>query len=37
MKLSKRDKRMFKAWDEKYPSTAWEELRNKRINNILYN
>ena len=37
MKLSKRDKKMFKAWDKKYPSTEWEKLRAERINNILYN
>jgi endonuclease I len=31
MKLSKRDKKMFKAWDKKYPITEWEKLRKDRI------
>jgi deoxyribonuclease-1 len=31
MKLSKRDKRMFKLWNKLYPPTNWEQLRNKRI------
>ena len=37
MRLSKRDKKMFKAWDKKYPPTTLEELRTERINNILLN
>ncbi|NOZ91049.1 MAG: deoxyribonuclease [Epsilonproteobacteria bacterium] len=31
MKLSKRDRKMFEAWDKLYPPTKWEKIRKKRI------
>jgi len=34
IKLSKRDKKMFKAWDKIYPITRWEKIRKNRIEEI---
>ena len=34
IKLSKRDKKMFKVWDKAYPITEWEKIRKNRIREI---
>lgn len=34
IKLSKRDKKMFRAWDKIYPITQWEKIRKSRIEKL---
>lgn len=35
IKLSKKDRKMFKKWDEEDPISEWEKIKNERINKII--
>ena len=34
LKLSKREKQMFKSWNKMYPETEWEQIRRNRIEKL---